>query len=340
MPRTPRIRAADPKTLRRAAALLGVASGATVEDVMQARRLQAKLWHPDINTRTGSVERMQAINQAADMLCDLIRKGGEVDGVRVHRPAGVRTVPKPRPQPVRVFEVRFAEGVSAPVSVPDRMVRLEIDEIEAMQGTTRTLRFMRLEPRACQYCAGLGANPAGPKRTCPDCDGKTLSCPICEGRGWLHLRPGTCRHCGGTGAALVERSVRLKLPPGIEGTRRTLVQGWGDLSEDGSAGNLWVDVVTVPPGPRSARPWRYEYFGHDWPPPEGQVVDGVLALDNSPLPDDEMRELGFWRDPAKARWVRQVGPDGGPSVLSWIRQRQFFVPRPAGEPRPAQRAAP
>ena len=100
------------------------------------------------------------------------------------------------------------------------------------------------------------------------------------------------------------------------------------LSEDGEAGNLWVDVVPAPTTLHS-RPWQYGYFGHDWPAPEGDVIDGVLMLDNTPLPDDEMREIGFWRDPSTARWVRQVGPDGAPSVLSLIRQRQFFVPQPA-----------
>lgn len=323
----PRSRAAQAKDLRRAAGLLGVQSGATVDDVMQARRAEAKLWHPDINAGTGSVERMGAINSAADLLCDFIRKGGEVDGVPAPQPAATRAPRKPRPLPARVFEVHFGEGVSDPVSAPDRIVRLEISEVEALQGTSRTLRFMRLEPRMCQYCAGLGADPASPKRMCPDCDGKTWHCPTCEGRGWLHLRPGTCRHCGGTGAALVERSIRLKLPPGIDGTRRTLVKGWGDLSEDDEAGNLWVDVVPAPTT-LASRPWRYGYFGHDWPAPEGDVVNGVLTLANAPLPDDEMREIGFWRDPGTSRWVRQVGPDGAPGVMSLIRQRQFFVPQP------------
>lgn len=244
-----------------------------------------------------------------------------------HLPSPPRPARRLGPGLARVFEVRFGEGLSEPVSAPDRIVRMEIGEVEALQGTNRTLRFMRVEPRMCQYCAGLGADPAGPKRTCPDCDGKTWHCPTCEGRGWLHLRTGTCRHCGGTGAALVERSIRLKLPPGIDGTRRTLVKGWGDLSEDGDAGNLWVDVVPAPTT-LASRPWRYGYFGHDWPAPEGDVTNGVLTLENSPLPDDEMREIGFWRDPGSSRWVRQVGPDGGPSVMSLIRQRQFFVPQP------------
>lgn len=323
-----RTRAAQAKELRQAATLLGVQSGATVDDVMQARRTQAKLWHPDINPETGSVEHMGAINGAADLLCDFIRKGGEVDGVPAPQPPLTRAPRKPRAELARVFEVRFAEGVSLPVSAPDRIVRLEIGEVEALQGTNRTLRFMRLEPRMCHYCAGLGADPAGPKRMCPDCDGKTWHCPTCEGRGWLHLQPGTCRHCGGTGAALVERSIRLKLPPGIDGMRRTLIKGWGDLAEDGDAGNLWVDVVPAKTTTES-RPWRYGYFGHDWPAPEGAVLNGVLTLANAPLPDDEMREIGFWRDPKTSQWMRQVGPDGAPGVMSLIRQRQFFVPQPA-----------
>jgi curved DNA-binding protein CbpA len=36
------------RSVRAAASLLGVRRGASVDDVIQARRVQAKLWHPDI----------------------------------------------------------------------------------------------------------------------------------------------------------------------------------------------------------------------------------------------------------------------------------------------------
>jgi hypothetical protein len=313
------------KMIQAAASLLGVRRGASVDDVIQARRVQAKLWHPDINPESGSAERMGRINHATDLLCDYIRKGGVVQG-RVASTGVPMRRPTPPPAQPRVFEVRFQEEVSVPISAPDRHARLEIDEIDALAGGMRTVRFVRREPARCQACAGLGASPNGPKRVCPDCDGHSWACDTCFGRGWLHLRPNSCRHCGGTGAALVERSVRLKLPPGIRQVRRTLVKGWGDVDDDGEAGNLWVDLVPTPTVLQSA-PWRFDHFGHNWPRPDGRTVGEWLAISNSPLPDEEMRELGFWRDPETSEWVRQAPSDGSQGIIDLIRQRQFFVPQ-------------
>jgi hypothetical protein len=308
-----------------AAVILGVDGGAGIADVIRARRAQAKLWHPDINRRSGSQERMGLINRATDILCDHIRGGGYVDGVPGAAPRGF-TPPTPQQ---RVFEVRFAEEVGVPVLAPDRHARLEIDVTDAAQGATRTVRFVRREPHSCHFCAGLGAAPTSPKRVCPDCRGEArLSCATCEGRGWLHLKPGSCRHCDGTGAGLVERSVRLILPPGISEVRRTLVKGWGDVAEDGTTGNLWVDLVPTQTAMPSG-PWRFEHYGHNWPRPEGRLESGWLAISNTPLPDDEMRELGFWRDQATFEWVRESPTEGAQSILDLIRQRQFFVPQPA-----------
>ncbi len=211
---------------------------------------------------------MGQINAATDLLCDYIRRGGVISGMPA--PAGQPRRPAtPAAARPRVFEVRFEPEVSVPISSPDRHARLEIDEIDALAGGMRMVRFVRREPGRCQACAGLGAAPSGPKRVCPDCDGRNWACTTCSGRGWLHLRPGSCRHCGGSGAALVERSVLLKLP--AEG---------------------------------------------EW-----------LAISNSPLPDEEMRELGFWRDQKSSEWVRQAPSDGSQGIIELIRQRQFFVPQ-------------
>lgn len=318
----------EPMTLEGATRLLGVDSGATVADVMAARRDQAKRWHPDVNPSKAAVEKMRHINLATDMLCDHIRRGGYVDGIP--RRNGARGYKPPDRQP-RVFEVRFAEEVGVPVLAPDRHARVELDVMRAVQGGTRTVHFVRREPHSCHFCAGLGATPTGPKRFCPTCRGELpTGCTTCEGRGWIHVNPGSCRHCDGTGAALVERSVHLVLPPGITEVRRTLVRGWGDVADDGTTGNLWVDLVPSKTAVASVAPWRFEHYGHNWPKPEGRVESGWLAIRNTPLPDNEMRELGFWRDSESAEWVREAPSEGPQPILDLIRQRQFFVPQPAG----------
>ena len=80
---------------------------------------------------------------------------------------------------------------------------------------------------------------------------------------------------------------------------------------------------------RSAQ-WRYEHFGHNWPRPVGKHSGEWLAILNAPLPDEEMRELGFWRDPESEEWVRQSQAEDVDTILDQIVQRQFFVPHIAG----------
>jgi len=316
-------------SIRAAAILLGVGRGATIADVVAARRAHAKRWHPDVNPETGSVAQMRQINLACDLLCDHIRAGGFIEGVAAPRQGAPQG---PRPTPPRAIEIQLDHraspdmaGLAVQVAPPDRYVRLELDLGDALEGCTRSVRFVRREPRRCQWCAGLGAAPASPKRIGPECAGETSICDRCEGRGWIHLFPGSCRHCEGTGAALVECTVFLRLPQGIGHTQRARVPGWGDLEDDGGSGDLWVDVVPASTAMPSG-PWRFEHFGHNWPSPEGRLEDGWLSISNCPLPDPEMRELGFWRHQETGEWVRPAPSDGGAGVLDLIRQRQFFVP--------------
>src|SRR5258708_38055962 len=140
------------RLVRAAARLLGIRRGASIEDVVQARRVQAKMWHPDINPESGSAERMGQINAATDLLCDFIRSGGAISGM----PAPVRQPRRPSTPTAapRGFEVRFEPEVSVLVSTPDRLARLEIDEIHALAGRLRMVRLLRREPGPCQACSG------------------------------------------------------------------------------------------------------------------------------------------------------------------------------------------
>jgi hypothetical protein len=318
--------------IREAVALLGVRRGATLDEVIQARRLQAKLWHPDVNPGTGSAERMRAINSACDLLCDVIRRGGTIEGPARPKPPLERhrsVVRQPAVFEVDVDQLRGngnGSAVGLPIGTPDRHARVEIDRLDALEGGTRVVRFVRSEPGRCMACAGLGASPAGPKRVCPDCRGESVSCVTCDGRGWLHRDPGSCRRCAGTGAGLVEQTIRLKLPPGIDELRRVLIKGWGDLQDDGTAGNLWIDLVPVATSGRSA-PWHFDHFGHNWPRPQGRHQGEWLAILNAPLPDEEMRDLGFWRDPESGEWIRQAPGEAVDGIMDLIVQRQFFVPQ-------------
>ena len=125
---------------------------------------------------------------------------------------------------------------------------------EAMLGTERSIRVHRDEE--CESCDGTGAQRGSPESTCPSCmgNGELLDqllrdstkenklCERCRGTGVLIHQP--CRGCRGTGVVRKERSLLVKMPPGIETGKSLRLPGQGECgSRGGPYGDLFVDVV-------------------------------------------------------------------------------------------------
>lgn len=125
---------------------------------------------------------------------------------------------------------------------------------EAMLGTERSIRVHRNEE--CESCDGTGAQMGSPESTCPSCMGngelldqllrdsrkESKLCERCQGTGVLIHQP--CRGCRGTGAVRKERSLLVKMPPGIETGKSLRLPGQGECgSRGGPYGDLFVDVV-------------------------------------------------------------------------------------------------
>ncbi|MGH7642877.1 MAG: J domain-containing protein [Candidatus Dormibacteria bacterium] len=62
--------------------LLVVSPSATDDDLLQARRVQAKLWHPDLNQQRHAQSRMAAINNAIRVLGDREQRAAYDDTLR------------------------------------------------------------------------------------------------------------------------------------------------------------------------------------------------------------------------------------------------------------------
>ena len=105
----------------------------------------------------------------------------------------------------------------------------------------------------CHTCSGTGAAPGTQPVTCPRCGGTgslqdnqglfSLSqiCPQCGGRGTVVTTP--CPTCSGTGVEHRNRSVKVRIPAGVEDGQRIRVKGRGAAGR-GSApsGDLYVVV--------------------------------------------------------------------------------------------------
>ncbi len=133
----------------------------------------------------------------------------------------------------------------------DMEAQLHLSFQDAVHGVTTSVNVPQ-EVR-CSNCRGSGAAPGTSTHTCPRCGGSgslndnqglfSLStvCPDCMGRGTLFDTP--CPVCHGTGTEHKVRSVKVRIPAGVEDGQRIRVKGRGAPGQGmAPAGDLYVVV--------------------------------------------------------------------------------------------------
>jgi molecular chaperone DnaJ len=133
----------------------------------------------------------------------------------------------------------------------DLRYRLGITFEEAVFGSQKEIHYPRLTE--CERCLGDGIEPGHAPTECKVCAGRgevryqqaffTMSrtCPNCGGRGRIVEDP--CNGCRGEGRVSVDRSLTVKIPPGVSDGTRLRVRGEGDGGlAGGGAGDLFVQV--------------------------------------------------------------------------------------------------
>jgi molecular chaperone DnaJ len=259
-------------------ALLGVAKNASQQEIRKAYRRLAQKFHPDANPGDRAAEeRFKEISTAYDVLGD-DKKRKEYDRVREMAGAGFGFgFGGPGRGRVRFEDLGFEEsfgdlfnifgggfGGSAGARARRGTVRrkgadLETDVRitfeEAAGGATIPLRVAGAA--LCETCGGSGAASGTDVKTCPECSGTgavnldqglfslTRTCGICGGSGRLISSP--CQTCGGGGRTRSSRSLKVKVPPGVEDGARIRVSGRGELGPPGGEpGDLFVTVRVAP----------------------------------------------------------------------------------------------
>ena len=139
--------------------------------------------------------------------------------------------------------------------LPRVLGQVELDMIEAARGTSRLVQVV--EEDVCFACDGSGASPGSEIQVCSTCLGKGTvrvssgrrigrwlkvePCSACEGEGRFRIR---CLDCAGRGKLRRERTIKARVPAGVEdGTRLRLA---------GEDANVFL-VVGVKPPPRDSR---------------------------------------------------------------------------------------
>ena len=241
--------------------VLGVVSTATDKEITRAYRKLAKQHHPDANP--GSEERFKEISAAYDVLGDP-EKRKEYDEVRAHGPVGGFGGPGGPGGTFRMedmgdlsdlFGGLFGGGRTTRTRGPQRgadmEAQLHLSFEDAVHGVTTSVNVPQ-EVR-CSNCRGSGAAPGTSTHTCPRCGGTgslndnqglfSLStvCPDCVGRGQLFDTP--CPVCRGTGTEQKVRSVKVRIPAGVEDGQRIRVKGRGAPGQGmAPPGDLYVVV--------------------------------------------------------------------------------------------------
>jgi molecular chaperone DnaJ len=244
--------------------VLGVARGASEEELKKAYRRLAIQYHPDRNPGDKAAEeRFKEINEAYQVLSDPERRaqydryghaafqGPQGGGFGFEFTQGFEEVFSD------IFGDFFGTGRGRTRSRSrrgdDLRYDLEIEFEEAARGTEKVIKFQRLA--TCDACRGTRARGGGSEgvRTCPNCRGTgqvrtqqgffsiATTCGNCRGEGMIIADP--CPKCQGQGRVRRQESLSVRIPPGVDNGSRLKLRGEGEAGwAGGLAGDLYVVV--------------------------------------------------------------------------------------------------
>jgi molecular chaperone DnaJ len=265
--------------------VLGVAKGATKDEIKKAYRKLAIQYHPDRNPGNKEAEeKFKEATEAYEVLAD-DKKREAYDQFGF---AGVEGMGGPGPQDYstifRGFEDIFGDfgsffddifgGGGARTRTytggrastirrgSDLRYDVEVPFTEAVFGAKVDISYMRND--TCPVCHGSGSDRGGGTRVCETCGGSgqvrrssgffsiATTCPTCHGEGEVIRNP--CHECSGNGVVQKHRRIKVTIPAGIENGKRISLPGQGDAGPHGGPpGDLYVYIHIKP----------HEYFERD-----------------------------------------------------------------------------
>ncbi len=259
---------------------LGVAKGASADDLKKAYRKLAMKYHPDKNQGDDVAEqKFKEINQAYDVLKDDQKRaaydqyghdtftqggfgnagggagaggfGGGFGG------AGFGDI----------FEEMFGDFMgggrgrsgggraSQTTRGQDLTKQVEITLEEAYNGIEKNIHITKHEE--CHTCDGTGAAAGSKPEVCDHCNGVGRSrvqqgfftiertCPHCGGAG--EVIKDACKTCHGSGRTRSDKTLAVNIPAGIEEGTRVRLTGEGEAGfRGGRPGDLYVFIAIQP----------------------------------------------------------------------------------------------
>ena len=259
---------------------LGVARGASHDEIRKAFRKLARKYHPDTNSGDkGAEEKFKEANEAYETLSDpdkrkqydeLLRLGAF--DPRTGRPGqgGFQGFdPRTFQQGGQTFQMgdfgdilanlfggaaqqgRRGGGRGAAQRGADLQADVTISFDESLGGASVRVPVETNGP--CPTCHGSGAAPGTTPAICPECHGRgvmaqnqgpfaiSVPCPRCRGNGTVIDTP--CPTCHGRGVTRRTRHYAVKIPGGAKEGTKIRLKGKGEAGAGGGpTGDLYVVV--------------------------------------------------------------------------------------------------
>lgn len=244
--------------------LLGVARGASQDEIKKAYRKLARELHPDKNPgNSDAEEKFKQVSRAYEVLSDDEARA-RYDRFGEAGVSGASGGGDPFAGGFGdIIDAFFGggspfggrSGPSGPPRGQDLEVVLDVSFVDAVFGSQHEVTVRTAV--ACDECLGSGAARGTSPTTCADCRGTgqvrrvrqsmlgqmvtTSACQRCGGTGEMIATP--CGSCRGDGRMVKEVSINVEVPAGIDQGQTLRLTGRGAVGpRGGAAGDLYVHL--------------------------------------------------------------------------------------------------